>query len=54
MEIGSSRRLASNDKGTWSQNGNKVTLKSRFIGSEVWTVNGSVMTYGLRKATLVR
>lgn len=54
MEIGSSRRLVSNDKGTWTQEGNKVTLKSRFIGNEVWTVNGAVMNYGLRKATLVR
>jgi hypothetical protein len=52
VERGDSQKgIVSNDRGTWKQAGNKVTITLRG-SSQTWTLNGNKMTYGL--ATLTR
>jgi len=47
VEVGQIRGIASNDRGTWTQRGNTVTMTIRGY-RQTWTVNGNSMTYGLR------
>jgi hypothetical protein len=54
VESGDSQKgIASNDRGTWKQAGNKVTITLRGA-SETWTIDGMKMTYGLRTMTRLK
>lgn len=43
LEVGDIKGLTSNDRGTWTQSGNKVTTNLRGY-KETWTINGSRMS----------